>query len=213
MLKKLVQFQLIGLSFIWIFVGFNLYSMKGNEVSETAALVEVKAVETEQTAEVPEAKKETPVATIPRIEPTVVSKPKTEKITFPVAGYDEKAIISFFGDKRGKSRLHKGVDIKAPRHTPLLAVADGKIEKLSNSGSAGKAIYLKAADGKRYFYAHLEDWLVAENDIVKAGQEIGTVGDSGNAKGTTPHLHFEVLAGKKKRSLDPLPFLNGEPLP
>lgn len=127
---------------------------------------------------------------------------------FPVKDHSTENIISYFGDPRGKSRKHLGVDIKADRHTPILAVVDGKIEAVKESGNGGKTIYLRSADGTLYFYAHLEDWLVEEDAFVLGGQAIATVGDSGNAKGTTPHLHFEIMQGKERTSIDPLPVLS-----
>ena len=127
-------------------------------------------------------------------------------LVFPVADHDVEAVISVFGDKRGKSRLHKGIDIKAPRHTPVVAVTDGYVERVREGGSGGKQVYLRDAEGKLYYYAHLEDWSVEEYDAVKAGEELGTVGDSGNARGTTPHLHFEILHGKDREAQDPLPY-------
>ena len=126
---------------------------------------------------------------------------------FPVKGHTSENIISFYGDPRGKSRKHLGVDIKADRHTPVLAIADGTIEAIREGGNGGKTLYLRSADGTLYFYAHLEDWLVKEDATVDAGEEIATVGNSGNASRTTPHLHFEIMHGKERTSIDPLPIL------
>ena len=128
------------------------------------------------------------------------------RLVFPVRGYDTAAVISHFGDERGHGP-HQGVDIKAARWTPVLAASDGFIERLREGGNAGLSIYLRAGDGKQYFYAHLEEYAVAERDVVRAGDVIGYVGDSGNAKRTTPHLHFEIMTGKRE-SVDPLPYLS-----
>ena len=125
---------------------------------------------------------------------------------FPVAGHDPAAIISTFGDRRGSSRLHQGVDIGAPRGTAVVAVADGFIERIKDGGRGGKQLYLRDARGRLYYYAHLDSWSVAEYDAVRAGDVLGTVGDTGNAQGTTPHLHFEVLLGKQRRAVDPLTY-------
>ncbi len=132
-------------------------------------------------------------------------------LVFPVVGYDHSAIISFFGDKRGKTRLHQGVDIKADRGTPLVAVMDGKIESVKDGGSGGKQIWLRGTDGRLYFYAHLDSWSVKEDDLVSAGDTIGTVGNTGNASHTIPHLHFEIMRteGRKRTSIDPLMELGG----
>ncbi len=89
----------------------------------------------------------------------------------------------------------------------MVAVTDGFIERLHEGGSAGRAIYLRAGNGKQYFYAHLEDIAVAEMEAVRAGDLVGYVGDSGNARRTTPHLHFEIMVGQRE-AIDPLPYLS-----
>lgn len=143
---------------------------------------------------------ELPVPTYQKVDP-----PK-KGLTFPVKGYSTDAVISVFGDKRGKNRLHQGIDIKAPRGTAVVAATDGFIERVKEGGNGGKQVYLRGAQGKLFYYAHLESWSVKEYQAVKAGEVIGEVGDSGNARGTTPHLHFEILLGKKKKAIDPLQF-------
>lgn len=139
--------------------------------------------------------------------PATATEPLPDQaLVFPVKDHGRKAVISVFGDKRGKNRRHEGIDIKAPRHTPVVAVINGFIERIREGGNGGKQLYLRAADGRLFYYAHLEDWSVEEYTAVRAGQQLGTVGDSGNARGTTPHLHFEVMYGKQKESRDPLPL-------
>lgn len=134
------------------------------------------------------------------------SPARAAALVFPVRGYDTAAVISHFGDERSHGP-HQGVDIKAPRWTPVVAVTDGFVERLHEGGSAGRAIYLRAGNGQQYFYAHLEDIAVAEMEAVSAGELIGYVGDSGNARRTTPHLHFEIMVGQRE-AVDPLPYLS-----
>ena len=143
-----------------------------------------------------------------RIEP-VSSTGSSGEFTFPVKGYDTDAVISVFGDKRGKSRLHQGIDIKAPKGTPVVATTDGFVERIKEGGNGGKQLYLRDAKGRLFYYAHLDSWSVEEFAAVAAGDVLGTVGDTGNAKGTTPHLHFEIMLGKKKKAVDPLKFWIG----
>lgn len=143
-----------------------------------------------------------------RIKPT--RRTGKGEFTFPVKGYGTDAVISTFGDKRGRSRLHEGIDIKAPKGTPVVAACDGFIERIKEGGSGGKQIYLRGGKGKLFYYAHLNSWSVEEYEAVKAGDVLGTVGDTGNAKGTTPHLHFEVMLGKEKKAIDPLKYWAGK---
>ncbi|PHI19917.1 hypothetical protein CEQ90_10215 [Lewinellaceae bacterium SD302] len=208
MLKKLLRFQLIGLALIWAYVAISGYTMEPATFQVKATHAPVTATEElpiEQARPAEQAVESIPTKTF---HPVSSNADLDAQLRFPVAGYDADAIISFYGDKRGKTRLHQGVDVKAPRHTPVVAVVDGFVEKIREGGSGGKVLYLRAGDGRLYYYAHLEDWSVEEFAAVREGQELGTVGDTGNAKGTTPHLHFEVLEGKKRQSIDPLPLLS-----
>ena len=80
-------------------------------------------------------------------------------LVFPVEGRDAASIGSVFGDPRdGGQRAHEGVDIFAPRGTPVVAVADGYIETARNTPTGGLAIWLKGATGElTYYYAHLDE--------------------------------------------------------
>ena len=146
---------------------------------------------------------------LPAKSPTPVTSLRSGELIFPVANHGVANVISVFGDKRGKTRLHQGIDIKAPKGTPVSATAAGFIERVKEGGSGGKQVYLRDGKGRLFYYAHLDSWSVEEYAVVEAGDELGTVGDTGNAKGTTPHLHFEILLGKKKQAIDPLKFWRG----
>ncbi len=116
----------------------------------------------------------------------------------PVAG--PSSFIDSWGDPRSSGRRHEGVDMEADRGTPVVAVRDGSAEfKRSNLG--GNAIWLTAATGERFYYAHLDDW-AGNSRRVRAGEVIGYVGQSGNARGD--HLHFEVRPGDAAVNAFPL---------
>lgn len=150
--------------------------------------------------------KDEAVSELPPRRIKAVKSEVTGEFTFPVKGHGPKSVISVFGDKRGKTRLHQGIDIKAPKGTPIVAATDGYIERIREGGSGGKQLYLRDGKGRLFYYAHLNSWSVEEFEAVEAGQVLGTVGDTGNAKGTTPHLHFEIMLGKDKEAVDPLKF-------
>ena len=97
-----------------------------------------------------------------------------------------------FGAPRSGGRRHQGVDMMAGFGTPIYAVVSGSISH-STSGLGGNQIWLSGSDGNKYFYAHLRAY-VGSAGAVSAGDQIGRVGDTGNAKGT-PHLHFEIHPG------------------
>jgi murein DD-endopeptidase MepM/ murein hydrolase activator NlpD len=108
----------------------------------------------------------------------------------------------------GKRRKHNGVDLAAPRGTPVYATADGKIEMAQRYSSYGN--YVQIAHGGEYEtrYAHLSSYTVAEGDMVHKGELIGYVGSTGRSTG--PHLHYEVrLEGAP---VDPRPYMSGTQL-
>lgn len=127
-------------------------------------------------------------------------------LRFPVEGVGERSIQSIFGDARdGGRRDHHGVDIFAPRGTPVVAAADGVIRSVSTTEIGGRVIWLSnATSSQSIYYAHLNDWAVTSGQRVAAGDVIGFVGNTGNARTTPPHLHFGVYSGGP---VDPLPFI------
>ncbi len=132
-------------------------------------------------------------------------------LSFPVAGVDARAIGGVFGDPRGGGRRrHEGVDIFAPRGTRALAAADAWVSRVGTNELGGNVVFLSTTSGLGLYYAHLDRQLVRTGERVAAGEPVGLVGDSGNARGGPTHLHFGVYDGG---ALDPLPFLHdpGEP--
>ena len=117
-------------------------------------------------------------------------------LLFPVADPDTRKIISRFGSARdGGARAHHGIDIAAPRGTPALAAADGWVLAASENELGGRIVRMRTESGLTLYYAHLDRHLVRAGGRVVRGDPIGAIGDTGNARGTTPHLHFEVSDG------------------
>jgi peptidoglycan LD-endopeptidase LytH len=117
----------------------------------------------------------------------------TGAMTCPVGG--PNGFIDSWGFPRSGGRRHEGVDMFAAYGTPLRAVADGLVLRVSTNRLGGLAINLRDTSGDRYYYAHLSTALVRSGQLVHAGDVIGAVCDSGNAAGTPPHLHFEYHPG------------------
>ncbi len=133
-------------------------------------------------------------------------------LKFPVSGKGPAAIQSFFGAPRdGGRRVHHGVDIFAQRGTPVLAAVSGPVTRTGDTPRGGLHVWQRGDHGRRLYYAHLDDILVTSGDFVKAGQIIGTVGNTGNARWTPPHLHFGVYQ-RFSGPTDPLPLLSGNTL-
>lgn len=141
-------------------------------------------------------------------------------IIIPVAGVRAEDLRDSYGAPRTGGRAHKGVDIPAPRGTPVLAAAEGTIVKRDSNATAGLAVYQRGADGRTiYFYAHLDRWepRLKEGDLVRQGDVIGYVGDTGNAPKGVYHLHFAMYAVTdpnrwwRGRDINPYPLLIGKP--
>jgi murein DD-endopeptidase MepM/ murein hydrolase activator NlpD len=110
---------------------------------------------------------------------------------FPVAG--PAWWIDDWHAPRSGGRLHLGLDIFAPRGTPMVAAADGIVTQKYVGALPGISVEITNDKGVQFFYAHLEDWHegLELGQEVKRGQVIGYVGNTGNAISTPPHLHFE----------------------
>ena len=121
----------------------------------------------------------------------------TVDLIIPVAGVKPEQLIDTFDDARSEGRVHDAIDIMAPAETPVLAAANGKIVKLFQSEKGGTTIYqLNANQDLIFYYAHLSRYAdgLAEGDLVKQGQVIAYVGDTGNAGAGNYHLHFSIAA-------------------
>lgn len=98
-------------------------------------------------------------------------------------------VTSIFGAPRGRSR-HQGIDLAAARGTQIRATAGGKVEFAGKFGDFGRLVIVDHGGGWKTRYAHLRSIKVDEGDRINRGQEVGTVGHSGNASGD--HLHYEI---------------------
>jgi Peptidase family M23 len=150
-------------------------------------------------------------------------KPKGKPIIFPVVG--QVQYTNDFGEPRPQGP-HQGNDVMAPRKALAVAAEAGTIKFWTHSAGAGCMLYLYGRSGTTYYYIHLNNDVTMHNDNrgkcgagmsyapglkdgtkVAAGQLIGFVGDSGDADGVHPHLHFEVHPHNGK-AVSPYPFLN-----
>lgn len=178
-----------------------------------AALVEIPATlaPAAKAAAVPAAAAQAPAA-LPAAQPGA--------LLIPVAGIMAAQLTDTFSDARGNGRVHDAMDIMAPKGTPVLAVADGRLVKLFNSKQGGLTVYqFDAGETTAYYYAHLERYAdgMAEGRALRRGETIGYVGSTGNASPDGPHLHFAVFTlGPEKKwwqgtAVNPYPLLTGSP--
>ncbi|HMJ70809.1 MAG TPA: M23 family metallopeptidase [Cyclobacteriaceae bacterium] len=135
-----------------------------------------------------------------------VAKAYAPLVMNPVLGASKKSIISLYGDARdGGKRRHEGIDIVAPKGTLIVAPSDGVITSVSYNSLGGKVIWMNDAKRKHaYYFAHLDSQMVSTGMIIKQGDTLGTVGNTGNARRTCSHLHFGIY---QKGSRNPVTYI------
>jgi murein DD-endopeptidase MepM/ murein hydrolase activator NlpD len=141
-------------------------------------------------------------------------------LAIPVAGVARSAIADSWEDPReGGARQHHGTDIMAPGGTVVTAAAPGTIEKLFQSVAGGTTLYVRSPDRLWvYYYAHLAGYApgVHEGQVVKTGDALGYVGDTGNAGVGNFHLHFGLSRTTPEQhwyhaqDVNPYPYLAGK---
>ena len=114
----------------------------------------------------------------------------------PVAGVAVSQLQDSFDEGRDEGRVHRALDILAPRGTPVLSADDGRILRVRPNALGGNTVYATDPLGRVvYYYAHLDAYQagLVEGATVARGDVLGTVGTTGNAPKDTPHLHFQVM--------------------
>jgi peptidoglycan LD-endopeptidase LytH len=116
--------------------------------------------------------------------------------------------IDSWGFPRSGGRSHKGTDVMGPMGAEVYAFTSGTISRHSNSRLGGISLYLRGDDGSTYFYTHLQGYAPkgAVGTRVEAGDHIAFNGDTGNARGGPPHIHFERAPGGGA-AVNPFPYL------
>ncbi|MEV4492304.1 M23 family metallopeptidase [Micromonospora coxensis] len=127
-----------------------------------------------------------------------VSATEQDPWLLPLQGYD---FNSPYGMRWGK--LHTGIDLVAPEGTPYVAIHSGTVTKAGWFGGYGYAVIVQHADGSEAIYGHSSSVSVREGQQVKAGDQLGLVGNTGHSYGS--HLHLEIHV--KGEPLDPVPWL------
>ncbi|GAA0952345.1 hypothetical protein GCM10009554_55240 [Kribbella koreensis] len=124
------------------------------------------------------------------------------KVVLPTTGYH---LTAGFGQAGGRwARNHTGLDFAAPLGTPIRSVMAGEVIQADYEGAYGRQVKVRHADGTVTSYSHMSEFDVSVGDTVKAGDQVGAIGVTGNTTG--PHVHFEVLPGGGD-PIDPKPWL------
>lgn len=125
--------------------------------------------------------------------------PEGRHIPVQGAGRHDWHPQTFWYHPWGKSGVHKGVDIFAPAGTPVVASSGGLVLYRGDVSRGGKVVLILGPKWRLHYYAHLQS--IADSGVwLAAGEPVGSVGDSGNAAGKPPHLHYSLL------SLLPMPW-------
>lgn len=119
-------------------------------------------------------------------------------------GEETRTVASPFGI-RGRNDMHKGMDIKGPYRTPVVATADGVVKFSGQMRGYGNVIMVDHGAGIETRYGHLDSRLANAGEKVRQGMVIGKLGQTGNA--SMPHVHYEVRVNG--RPVDPAVFLGG----
>ena len=131
--------------------------------------------------------------------------PAPTSLPVMVEGVDAGRIADTWGAARSQGRTHEGVDIFAPRGTPVVSSTRGVVARVADYGLGGKQVWVIGPAGERHYYAHLDGWAdgLHVGQRLRAGEAEGQVGDTGNARGTPPHLHYGIYAQDGARNPHP----------
>jgi murein DD-endopeptidase MepM/ murein hydrolase activator NlpD len=136
--------------------------------------------------------------------------PPDAVLSVPVEGVRAARIKSSWHAPRAGGRLHEGQDIFAARGTAVRSATAGYVVRVGENALGGNTVYVLGAGGRTYYYAHLDAYApdASVGSYVTPGTVLGYVGTTGNAAGTSPHLHFGVYTSAG--AIDPLPLLSDD---
>lgn len=129
--------------------------------------------------------------------------PESNSLPSPIEGAN---LTDTWGAARSGGRSHEGIDIFAARNTPIHSTTPGIVRKVGTNELGGNVVMILGPGAVSHYYAHLQDFAdIKEGDWVEAGDVIGYVGDSGNAKGTPTHVHYGIYT--QSGAVNPYPLL------
>lgn len=136
----------------------------------------------------------------------LASMPAPSALAMPVQGVAQRALRDTWHAARSSGRKHEGIDIFAARGTPVLSATEGIVSRVGTNDLGGKVVWVMGPGRQMHYYAHLDDYAeISAGDRVAPGTVLGYVGNTGNARGTPPHLHYGVYTGAG--AINPYPLL------
>jgi murein DD-endopeptidase MepM/ murein hydrolase activator NlpD len=141
----------------------------------------------------------------------LMNSPAASHLRVPVQGVQAKALTDSWGARRSDGRSHRGIDIFAPRGTPVVANTRGLVIDVGRNRLGGNFIRILGPGRHIHYFAHLDAFgRFRRGDVVDAGDVLGYVGTTGNARGTPPHLHYGIYA-LPGLAINPYPILRARP--
>lgn len=134
------------------------------------------------------------------------SMPAPAVVDVPVRGVSRKQLRDTWQAARSGGRKHEGIDIFAPRGTPVYSATEGIVMRVGTNRLGGQVVWVLGPGGQRHYYAHLDRFADLERGArVRAGTVLGYVGNTGNAADTPPHLHYGIYG--PGGAINPYPVL------
>jgi murein DD-endopeptidase MepM/ murein hydrolase activator NlpD len=138
----------------------------------------------------------------------LAAQPVPERLKIPVDRVRAGALRDSWHAPRTAGRRHEGIDIFAPQGTPVRATTEGVVAQVGSSRRGGLVVWVIGPGGQRHYYAHLARFAdVHRGQRIKAGTVLGYVGNTGNARGAPPHLHYGIYA--RGGAINPFLLLRG----
>jgi len=138
----------------------------------------------------------------------LLRNPAASHLAVPVDGVTAASLTGSWGSPRPGGRAHQGIDIFAPRNTPIRSTTSGIVVTVGRNDLGGRIVRIFGPAGEWHYYAHLERFAeIHPGQPVAPGQILGYVGDSGNAQGTPTHLHYGIYRWRGG-AMDPYPRLH-----
>jgi len=131
-----------------------------------------------------------------------------ETLRIPVIGVTPIQLRDTWGEPRSGGRHHQGIDIFAPKGTPVISTTPGIVQRMGQNRLGGNCVWILGPSGQVHYYAHLDHFAdIQVNQKIEPGDVIGYVGNTGNAKGTRSHLHYSIYSFFGE-AVNPYPLLN-----
>jgi peptidoglycan LD-endopeptidase LytH len=130
-----------------------------------------------------------------------------EMLRVPVVGISPSQLHDTWGARRSGGRHHQGIDIFAPKGTPVISTTPGIVQRIGQNRLGGNCVWILGPSGQVHYYAHLDHFAdLQPNQKIETGDVIGYVGNSGNARTTPSHLHYCIYTFFGE-AVNPFPLL------